>query len=122
MNLLIRVDPAAPPNWEGYSFIVNRSVKDASTTVLERSNGGWNWRPVCDVPYRVVGNELQLSIPRSAVGLGERSRPVDIEFKWTDNMTHPGNIADFVTDGDVAPNGRFRYVYHAPPPLPGGGE
>jgi hypothetical protein len=37
-----------------------------------------------------------------------------LEFKWADNMQHPGQIEDFALNGDAAPNGRFNYVYRAP--------
>ena len=36
---------------------------------------------------------------------------VNIEFKWCDNMQDEGNIMDFYVSGDVAPGGRFNYVY-----------
>jgi hypothetical protein len=36
---------------------------------------------------------------------------VDIEFKWSDNMQSEGDIMDFYINGDVAPGGRFNYVY-----------
>jgi hypothetical protein len=111
MNLLIKVGPATEPNWESYRFIVNRRVVNSRTSTLERSLGAWNWQGVCTVSYRVAGNEMQWAIPRAALGLKDKSRPVRLEFKWTDNLTHPGSVADFITDGDVAPNGRFTYRY-----------
>ncbi len=113
MNLLIKVQPETGPSWEGYRFIVNRTLQNSKTSTLEQSIGGWNWETVCPVSYRVVGNEMQLSIPRSALGLNDPTKPVRLQFKWTDNLTHPGSIADFITDGDVAPNGRFTYRYEA---------
>ena len=38
---------------------------------------------------------------------------LDFEFKWADNMQDEGNPMDFYVSGDVAPSGRFNYVYIA---------
>lgn len=38
---------------------------------------------------------------------------LDFEFKWADNMQDEGNPMDFYVRGDVAPSGRFNYVYIA---------
>jgi hypothetical protein len=39
---------------------------------------------------------------------------VRIDFKWADNLQHPGDVMDFYKSGDVAPAGRFNYRYDAP--------
>jgi hypothetical protein len=97
------------PSWHGYDFIVNRKAPSTGTTGLERSIGGWSWKPVTEVRYRVEGNELMIAIPRSALSLSA-SRPLTIDFKWADN-TKDDDIMSFTTDGDAAPNGRFNYRY-----------
>lgn len=38
---------------------------------------------------------------------------VNFNFKWADNMQQPGDVLDFYVSGDVAPDGRFRYLYIA---------
>ena len=95
---------------QGYDFVVNRQVKDATTTQLEASAGGWNWQPRAEVPYRVRGNELELAIPRSALGL-DGSEPPRLRFKWVDNLQKEGEVMEFTVNGDAAPNGRFSYVF-----------
>jgi hypothetical protein len=97
--------------WEGYDFVVNRVVKDATTTTLEESRGGWNWRHRADVRYRVQGNELMLAVRRADLGLDDLSRPLRLEFKWADNMQQEGDTMAFTLNGDAAPNGRFNYRY-----------
>ncbi len=104
------------PSWEGYDFVVNRTVKDGSHTLLEHSLGGWRWEPVAGVRYRVAGNELELSIPRKALNL--EHGPLELDFKWADNswadgVTPEGDIMGFTLNGDSAPNGRFTYHYSA---------
>lgn len=50
----------------------------------------------------------KMAIPKSVLGL---SSSVNLEFKWSDNMQDEGNIMDFYVNGDVAPGGRFNFVY-----------
>ncbi|MGQ9524948.1 MAG: hypothetical protein ACUVTZ_08940 [Armatimonadota bacterium] len=111
MVLFIDIDGRRETGWEGYDFVVNRRVKDAQTTVLEANAGGWNWRVVAEVPYRVSGSELMLAIPRAHLGLASQQVRVQFDFKWADNFQAEGDILDFLVNGDTAPNGRFNYRY-----------
>ena len=60
-----------------------------------------------DISYRRHGNELELAIPRPALGL--KAPPAEIDFKWADNIQQTGEASDFTLHGDVAPNDRFNY-------------
>jgi hypothetical protein len=111
MWLLIDVDQDSRTGWEGYDFVVNRSVENGTTTWLEKNEGGWQWKKVTKVSYRVAGNELQVAIPRSALGLPAGQTGLAIDFKWADHVQRPGEIMDFYQSGDVAPEGRFKYRY-----------
>jgi hypothetical protein len=113
MLLLIDADGDHSTGWEGYDFIVNRTVRDAATSTLERNAGGWKWEPVGEVKLAVAGNELHLAIPRQLLGLGPDKGPLAFDFKWADNVPPSGDILDFITQGDAAPNGRFKFRYRA---------
>jgi len=52
---------------------------------------------------------MMITVPRKEIGL---SAAVDIEFKWSDNMQQDDPL-DWYVNGDVAPGGRFNYVYTA---------
>ncbi|MCY3022530.1 MAG: hypothetical protein NTW87_26415 [Planctomycetota bacterium] len=108
MMLFIATNAKAP-HWEGYNFVVNRQVKDA-TTALEECKGGWDWKPVVDVRYCVKGHEMELAIPRAALHL-DAAAPLQFDFKWADNIKPENGALDFFVNGDVAPNGRFRYRF-----------
>ena len=60
---------------------------------------------------RAAGSDLHLAIPRGQLRPPGKRQVVD--FKWADNLQHPGEPADFYTSGDVAPEGRFVYRYAA---------
>jgi hypothetical protein len=109
--LLIDADQNAATGWQGYDFIVNRTIADGGKTWLEKNEGGWRWKKVALVDYPVEGNELHLSIPRVALGLVAAETRLSLDFKWADNVQSPGDVMDFYTSGDTAPEGRFMYRY-----------
>lgn len=113
MMLLIDADRSHATGWEGFDFIVNREVVNATTTVIERNAGGWHWEKVVqpEVRMRVEGDELHLAIPRTVLNLQADARPLSFDFKWADNLQQPGDVMDFYVSGDVAPDGRFTYRY-----------
>lgn len=109
MQLFLRVD-GSKENWEGYDFVVNRTVSSEGKSVLEKSTGGWNWSKVADVSFAVSGKEMELAIPLSALGVKD-PKNFTVDFKWVDNAVTDGDIQTCMRDGDSAPNGRFRYRY-----------
>jgi len=111
MWLFIDADQNAKTGWQGYDFIVNRTVDADGKSWLEKSTGGWKWEKVAPVNFRMQGKELEIVIPRRALGLPADSTHVAIDFKWADNLQRPGDIMDFYLSGDVAPEGRFNFRY-----------
>ena len=114
MLLLLDVDQNHRTGWEGYDFVVNRSI-DGTETWLERNTGGWTWEKVAKVQFTVTGNELMLAVPRAALGL-PAGDAVSFDFKWWDNPQKPGDIMDTYLSGDTAPDGRFNFRYLAGAP------
>ena len=108
--LLIDIDQDYETGWEGFDFVVNRKTEDDRATWLERYEGNGEWRPVCQVSYRVAGNQLHMALPRESLGFVS-SRVVEFDFKWVDNLPQPFAVMDFYCSGDVAPEGRFKYRY-----------
>ena len=111
MWLLINADQDTATGWQGYDFIVNRTMAGPGKTWLEKCRGGWHWQKVAIVDYRVAGDEMHLAVPRSALGLAQGKARLAIDFKWADNVQAPGDVMDFYLSGDVAPEGRFMYRY-----------
>jgi hypothetical protein len=113
MWLLIDSDQNAATGWSGYDFIVNRTVDANGQAWLEKNIGGWNWEKVAPVSMQVVGNEMQLAIPRKALGLESGRHGTQFDFKWADNLQRVGDVMDVYIDGEVAPEGRFNFRYEA---------
>jgi hypothetical protein len=113
MWLFIDADQNAATGWAGYDYMVNRQPDSQGRFWLEKNLGGWRWEPVAVVAWRAAGNELQLAVPRTALGLPAGTTRTAIDFKWADNLRQPGEVMDFYSSGDVAPAGRFNFRYNA---------
>jgi len=110
MQLFIDVDRDKATGWNGYDFVVNRVSPKCCKAVVEKNvQNIWMWEDAAKCKYFTKGNQLVIRIPREVLGIADG--PVDIEFKWNDNMQEEGNIMDFYVNGDTAPGGRFNYVY-----------
>ena len=115
MWLLIDADQNPQTGWAGYDFIVNRAPDSSGKFWLEKNTGGWNWKRVAPVVCRAEGNEMQLAIPRAALGLKPGNAKIALDFKWADNLQHPGDVMDFYVSGNVSPAGRFNYRFIGAP-------
>ncbi|MGH1565113.1 hypothetical protein [Mumia sp. DW29H23] len=110
MTLYLDVDGDGENGWKGYDFVINRRGIGNDTTTLEVRRKG-SWQRVGTVRYRVEGNQLQLTIPRKLLGRHAQGR-LDLGFKWADNVpSSSGDVMDFYTQGDAAPDGRFTYRF-----------
>ena len=109
MQLLIDADLDPKTGWNGYDFVVNSRVIDATTTTLKRLSDGKTW----PVHYRAAGNEMAVTVPRALLGLPDLARTA-FDFHWVDNAPvggAPSRINDWWYIGDSAPDGRFNYRY-----------
>ncbi len=101
MNLWLDIDRNAATGWKGYDYRIN------SSTLQKWSNGAWS--NIVAVTKTQSGNELYYKIPRSS--LGNIADPLNLEFKWSDNMQ--GNMDEplnWYINGDAAPGARFNFI------------
>lgn len=110
MRLFIDIDRDRNTGWEGYDYIINRISPQNKATIEKNQGGEWSWNKVGEISYSFTGNKMELAIPKKLLKL---DKEIDIEFKWSDNMQQDGEIMDFYLNGDVAPLGRFNYLYKA---------
>jgi hypothetical protein len=108
MVLFIDADNNPQTGWLGYDFIVRRYDAQTNQATLERNEGGsYRWGSPVEVSFRFAGNELELALPRTALGIASGQRAFD--FKWADNLQQTGDWSDFTINGDAAPNDRYNY-------------
>ena len=109
MRLFVDTDTTGiSENWEGFEYVINRNSPENGKVTVEKSTGGWNFEKVAEGEISVKENVMQISVDRSALGL--TAKDVKFNFKWSDNMQE-NDIMDFYTNGDVAPGGRFTFVF-----------
>jgi hypothetical protein len=112
MLLYIDADHNHATGWEGYDFVVNRTVTSATMTTLQsNTNGSYNWSQVADVSYAVSGNKIEIAIPRASLGMAGTA-DLMFDFHWADNIQTPGDIIAYCVNGDSAPNRRFNYRFN----------
>jgi len=112
MMLFINADRDYSDGWEGYDYVVNMEVASSTTSTLKSTRGGWNWTNVnTNIAYRVSGNQMEISIPRSDIGQGSGLDAVAFDFHWSDNIQTNNDIIEFAISGDSAPDRRFNYRY-----------
>lgn len=115
MHLYIDADQSKETGWEGYDYAVNINViSDELTTLSKYENG--QWAAAGTIQYRYSGNQLELAIPRSLLGLGGagsggNSPGFALQFKWADNIQALYDVTEFFLNGDAAPNRRANYYF-----------
>jgi len=102
MRLYLNTDRNAKTGWLGYDYRV------AGGNNLQKYVNG-KWVDVQKAVYAVNGNKLMITIPLKY--LKPENGKLNLEFKWSDNMQDDNDPLDWYVNGDVAPGGRFNYVY-----------
>ena len=101
MRLYLNSDRDYYTGWNGYDLRINGG-KD-----LQRYSDG-RWETIATVTVKTEGKRLMYSVPLSWLSAGKDG--LNFEFKWSDNMQEEDPM-DWYLNGDVAPEGRFNYVY-----------
>jgi hypothetical protein len=108
MLLLIDSDGRKETGWEGYDYVINHTVNSSSGTVVKKFQGN-QWVNVGNAAYSLNGNQMEIGVSRSALGLA--SRTPGFLFKWADSIQNLNTIENFFLYGDVAPDRRFNFNY-----------
>ena len=116
------IDVSDDPGWETFDYVIGKKPYDSSSAYLQKFTGnGYGTKDVGKASYKLDGKHLTVAVKKADFGITERD--YKICFKWTDNVSDEdgsgefkGEILDFYRTGDVAPGGRFKYVYTAHDP------
>jgi len=96
------MDRNAKTGWLGYDYRVVGGNK-----LQKYVNGKWD--DFKKTKAVVEGNKLMVTIPLKYFSM--ENNKLDFEFKWSDNMQNDEDPLDWYVNGDVAPGGRFNYIY-----------
>lgn len=116
MRLLIDSKGDGKGAFLGCNLSINRTrVRSGIANVesIPRSGNRVSYRKIGEVTYRIVGNEMMISVPRRV--LPQNGTNVSFNFKWIDNVDAESDTANLYRNGDTAPSGRFAYRYMTAP-------
>ena len=108
MNLFLNIDGQDKGKWNGYQYILNRTVKDGKTSV-EQLNADGSSVAISEAQMAVSGKYMQIKLPKTVIGIASDS--YTIRFKVADNVTNYQDIMDYYVTGDSAPIGRLNYTF-----------
>ena len=112
MNVFLSVEGANGGNWEGYEYLINRTIFNESKTSIHKATGnGFEFVSAGAVDYSVSGKYMMIKIPLSLIG-AKGASTLTVDLKVADNITNPGDIMSYYTTGDSAPAGRLSYRYN----------
>ena len=103
MLLFIDADQSVQTGWGGYDYMVAQQML---CRYDKEMNG---WVEVAPVQMARNDNALEMSVPRSSLGM--KGSKMSFDFKWADNPTTLDNVISLCTHGDTAPNRRFNFRY-----------
>ena len=99
-----------PNGFGNYQYVINQS-RDGQTMSIERFNSNnFNDRTLVGyVTYEMVGNQMQIAVPRSLLGIS--GDIINLSFKWADNVADMNNPESYYKTGEVAPLGMTNYHF-----------
>ena len=113
MLLFIDADKDHSTGWNGYDFVVNKTVYSTTSTSLMSFNAADStWTETTKPRINVDGNILLVALSRADLGL--TANDLTFDFKWVDNARDFLTPIGLATAGDAAPNRRFnyRFIWH----------
>lgn len=108
MLLFIDSDQDKATGWEGYDYMINHEGIENGTSSIKKFHPKKGWKKLEDLPVKMVGTEIMLSVPRSLL---EVNTTLNFDFHCVDNPSNLENIHNFFDAGDNAPNRRANYRY-----------
>jgi len=112
MLLLIDADHNPKTGWYGYDYLINKRIKDGTTTTLMRYDATKTddpWVEASDLHYAYAGNKLEIAVPRRLLGL--KGNAFSFDFHWCDNPADLKDPISLCINGDSAPDRRFNYRF-----------
>ncbi len=113
MLLFIDADNNHSTGWNGYDYVVNKTIENATTSTIMQCNGDSSqWKVTANARIVVEGNVLIVAMSRKNLKL--TGNDLTFDFKWVDNARDFETPIGLATAGDAAPNRRFnyRFIWH----------
>ena len=105
MNLFLSTEEEG--GWNGFQYVVNRSVAGTSSEILRLGADGEGQESVGTAKVRAEGRYMVVVVPRAALGLDKEK--FTLAFKVSDHVVGYADILNYYVQGDSAPIGRFSF-------------
>lgn len=102
MQLYIDIDRNVKTGWQGYDY---RIIEGNKIQIWDNKK----WVTISKTTFMVDKNKLMITVPFQILRI--ENQPINIEFKWCDNMQNYNDPLEWYINGDAAPGGRFNYIY-----------
>ena len=109
MRLLMDLTGKAHGEWEGFHYTTAYNVETDRMDVRKFTGHEAQSVNVGEARYIVHDKVLMVAIPRKCVEC-DGDEPPTFGFKWCDGQSNPEDIMQVYTQGDAAPDARFRYT------------
>ncbi len=109
MNILIGTGKLSLKDWEGYSYVINRSRNNDKCDVSKLDSNG-KTVTIGSADYTINGSVLQLKVERKMLKLSSSSK--GFYFKVSDGVKNVSDIMEYYTSGSAMPMGHLSYRYY----------
>ena len=107
LNVFIGTGEPAAKGWESYEYVIGRKIEGGISSIDKFTNG-FNASNVGNAEYVQNNENIQLSIPWSAIGLSDGG---NFYFKIAMDVAEATDIMNYYLSGSVMPMGRLSYMY-----------
>ena len=108
LNIFIGTGEPSLKSWESYEYVVGREIGNNEASI-GKFNTGFNATNIGKAKFVQARNVIQLSIPRTSIGMSETDR---FYFKMVMNVSGPSDIMNYYQSGSAMPMGRLSYMYY----------
>lgn len=102
MQLYIDIDRNVKTGGQGYDY---RIIEGNKIQIWDNKK----WVTISKTTFMIDKNKLMITVPFQILRI--ENQPINIEFKWCDNMQNYNDPLEWYINGDAAPGGRFNYIY-----------
>lgn len=108
LNIFLGTGEPTLKGWNGYEYLIGSSISEEKISIDALSDS-YGLTSVGEGAINCVANLIQLSVPRSAIGLANADK---FYFKVAMGVEKPSDIMNYYTTGSSMPMGRLSYEYY----------
>lgn len=108
LNIFLGTGDPVLKGWESYEYVIGMKFENGEASI-RKFDVGFTTIYIGKAKVSQYSNVVQLSVPRSAIGLSAAKR---FYFKVAAGVTEPSFIMNYYKSGSSLPMGRLSYMYY----------